>query len=108
MNIVQIKKGNVKLGLMIGDLLVNSRGQVQFRSKTVAEIVKLQSTNVSMKLTENNLKELSHSNSNKRFQEECEIEKRSRQSIAERSINYMQNRQAASSAGSRAQRSHSN
>ena len=100
MDIVQNKKGNVKLGLIIGDLLVNSRSQVQFRSKSIAEIAKLQSTNASMRLTETNLKELSQSGSKAKL--DAEADRRSRQSIAERSLNYMQKRQATQSAGSRA------
>ena len=75
-DIIQIKKGNVKLGLIIGELLLNSHSQVQFRSKTVAEIMKLQSTAASMRLTENNLKELSHSGSKARM--DFEADKRSR------------------------------
>ena len=101
-DIVQSRKGNVKLGLMIGELLINGRSQVQFRSKSIAEVAKAtQSTNV--RLTENNLKELSYADTASKA--DPEAERRSRQSIAERSINYMQKRQAASSYGSRASRS---
>ena len=99
-NAVSNKGQNVKLGLPIGDLLLNSKGQVQFRSKTISEILKAQS-NASMRLTENNLKELSHTGSKA---QNSEASMRSRQSIAERSINYMQKRQSAASAASRGSR----
>ena len=90
----------MKLGLTIGDLLVNSKGQVQFRSKTISETIKAAS-NASMRLTENNLQALSHTGS--KAQNDA-ASRRSRQSIAERSINYMQKRQSAASAASRGSR----
>ena len=100
-NVVTARKACIALRFTIGELLVNQRQQVQFKSKTIAEIAKQTTASSNMRLTENNLAQLSQSNSRSNVDGEA-FSRKSRQSVAERSINYMQKRQAASqSNGSR-------
>ena len=100
-NVVTSRKACIALRFTIGELLVNQRQQVQFKSKTIAEIAKQTTASSNMRLTENNLAQLSQSNSRSQVDGEA-FSRKSRQSVAERSINYMQKRQAASqSNGSR-------
>lgn len=103
MDAVQNRKKEVALNLQIGQLVLSPAGTVQFKSLTVAEALnkaQAMSGTASVRLTEASLKGLgdkkgSRNNSQKNLDD---------RSIAERSINYMQQRQSTASVGSRARR----
>ena len=97
-NIATARKACIALRLPIGEILINQRQQIQFKSKTIAEIAKQTTASSNMRLTENNLAQLSQSNSRSQLDNEA-FSRKSRQSMAERSINYMQKRQAVSQSG---------
>lgn len=97
-DIVTIKKNNVSLNFLVGTLCINQNGAVQFKSLTVSEVNQQASATQSVRLTEASLRGLdkaSQASSQRNLDE-----RRSQQSITERSINYMQQRQATASIAS--------
>jgi len=104
METVQNRKKEVALNFQIGQLCLHPSGHVQFRSLTVAEALnkaQAMSGTASVRLTEASLRGLGHERNGKSNSSQKNLDDRS---IAERSINYMQQRQSTASVGSRARR----
>ena len=97
---VQNRKKEVALNFLIGTLTLSPANTVQFKSLTISEAANQQTISQagSVRLTEYSLRSL---DKNGRTNSQRNLDERS---IAERSINYMQQRQSTASVGSRAHR----
>lgn len=97
---VQTRKKEVALNFQIGQLVLSPNNTVQFKSLSVSEVAsqsQAASGTMSLRLTEASLRNLEKGNtSSQRTLDD--------KSIAERSINYMQQRQSTASVGTRARR----
>ena len=98
---MQNKKKEVALNFLIGTLTLSPSNTVQFKSLTISEAANQQTISQagSFRLTEYSLRGLDKQGGRTNSQRNLD-----ERSIAERSINYMQQRQSTASVGSRAHR----
>ena len=101
-DLVTVKKNNVTLNFLVGTLHITMNGCVQFKSLTLSEVNQQASQTQSVRLTEASLRgldKMSQASSQRGLDD-----RRSQQSITERSINFMQQRQATNSIASASRR----